>query len=169
MRNKRLHTRLARREQVSGFARFLRISRQGLYKILKQEKKNLWEKYILWMQEEVYMLGQKVYYLKMTEKDANVYDGIVVAEYISGSGHRAYTIRTKGGDIDKEKPYVYADKECAKAAFEAMWPKAKKMYDILNQAREDCDKIRNELLGKPEFPELAEEGHEHEQESNGNN
>lgn len=166
MRNKRLHTRLAKRGQVSDFARFLCMSRQGLYKALKQEKRNLWVLYARYARER-FMLGKKVYYLKMTEKDANVYDGVVVAESITDDGYRSYSIKTKDGLIEKESAYVYADKELAKAAFDVMWPKAKKMYEILSNARKECDAIRDDLLGEPEFPEFVEK--EDEKQDCGNN
>ena len=66
MRNKRLHTRLAKRSQVSGFARYLCMSRQGLYKALKQEKRNLWALYARYVRE-IFMLGKKVF---LTEAEA---------------------------------------------------------------------------------------------------
>lgn len=155
MRNKRLHTRLAKRSQVSGFARYLCMSRQGLYKALKQEKRNLWALYARYVRE-IFMLGKKVYYLKLSEKDPNIYEGVVVAETISKHGHCTYGIDTGNGTAYKESAYVFSDKELAKAAFDAMMPKVKLMYEIQKEAQEKIDAIRNELLGDPEFPEYVE-------------
>ena len=156
MRNKRLHTRLAKRSQVSGFARYLGMSRQGLYKALKQEKRNLWVLYARYVRE-IFMLGKKVYYLSLSEKNPNIYDGVVVAETISKHGHRTYGIDTGNGTTYKESAYVFADKELAKAAFDAMLPKVKQIYEIQNEAQSKIDAIRHELLGDPEFPEYVEE------------
>lgn len=106
------------------------------------------------------MLGKKVYYLKFAEKDAGVRDGIVTSESISDAGYRSYSIKTKDGLIEKESAYVFGDKETAEAAFDVMWPKAKKIYEILNSSRKECDAIRDELLGEPEFPEFVEKDDE---------
>lgn len=159
MRNKRLHTRLSKRSQVSGFARYIGMSRQGLYKALKQEKRNLWVLYARYVRE-IFMLGKKVYYLKLSEKDPNIYDGVVVAETISKHGHRTYGIDTGNGTTYKESAYVFPDKELAKAAFDAMLPKVKQMYEIQNEANQKIDAIRQELLGEPEFPDYVEDENE---------
>lgn len=147
--NKSLHERLARKEQVSRFARFLGMSRQGLYKALKTGRKNLWFNYILLMREEIYMLGSKVYYVDLDKN--NVYDGIVTAEMIDHNGYRSYRIHTETGDTYMIKPYVYPDKESAKAALEIMFPKAELMRKMRDEAQGKIDALRYELNGKPEF------------------
>ena len=161
MRNKRLHTRLAKRGQVSDFARFLCMSRQGLYKALKQEKRNLWVLYARYARE-IFMLGQKVYYLKLSEENPNIFDGVVFAETISPKGRRMYGIKTQEGKVYKESAYVFRDKELAKAAFDAMLPMAQEIYKIQNEAQEKIDAIRDKLLGEPEFPEFMENKDEEE-------
>ena len=147
--NKSLHIRLARREQISGFARFLHITRQGLYKALKIGKKNLWIEYLKYMRKEQYMLGQKIYYIDLEQN--NVYDGVVTAEMIDHNGYRSYRIHTADGDTYKIKPYVYPDKESAKAALEIMYPKAEEMRKIRDEAQAKIDAMRLELNGKPEY------------------
>lgn len=155
--NKRLHARLSKREQVSGFARFLRMSRWGLYKALKQEKRNLWASYVRWVNTmEIYMLGRKVYWLSFAEGKENVYDGIVIGETISDTGYRRYLIETAEGKVARESAYVYADKEVAKAAFDAKLPIANKMVEIQKKAQEELDALRKEILGDPEFAYLVE-------------
>lgn len=155
--NKRLHTRLSKREQVSEFARFLCMSRWGLYKVLKQEKRNLWADYVRWMRKDNYMLGKKVYYLIFAEERANVYEGVLVGESISDKGYRLCLIDTADGRVAREKSYVYADKETAQAAFEVMLPKAKEIYEIQREAQARIDALRKELLGEPEFPAFIKE------------
>lgn len=147
--NKSLHLRLAKKEQVSRFARFLGMSRQGLYKALKTGRKNLWFNYIRFLGEEIFMLGKKVYYIDLDEN--NVYDGIVSAELIDHNGYRSYRIHTEEGDVYKIKPYVYPDKESAKAALEIMYPKAEAMRKLRDEAQAKIDAMRLELNGKPEF------------------
>lgn len=156
--NKRLHQRLSKREQVSEFSRFLCMSRWGLYKVLKQEKRNLWGEYLRYVTtKEMYMLGQKVYYLNLSEDKGNVYEGVVRTETISNKGYRVYIIETEDGKVAKEKPYVFSDKEAAKAAFDAMMPVAKEMWSIQREANERCDALRLQLMGAPEFPDFIEE------------
>lgn len=104
------------------------------------------------------MLGKKVYYLRLSEENPNIFDGVVFAETISFKGRRMYGIQTPEGKIYKESAYVFADKELAKAAFDVMLPKSKEMYEIQNEAQKKMDAIRDELLGKPEFPEFVENG-----------
>lgn len=147
--NKSLHIRLAKREQISGFARFLCMTRQGLYKALKTGKRNLWADYIEFMRKESYMLGQKIYYIDLDEN--NVYDGVVTAEMIDHNGYRSYRIHNADGDTYKIKPYVYPDKESAKAALEVMFPKAEAMRKLRDEAQAKIDAMRLELNGKPEF------------------
>ena len=159
MRNKRLHTRLAKQSRVSSFARYLGVSRQGLYKALKQEKRNLWGLYARYT-KEIFMLGEKVYYLKLSEKNPNIYDGVVIAETISKHGHRTYGIDTGSGTVYKESAYVFQDKELAKATFDVMLPMVKQIYEIQKEAQAKVDEIRNRLLGTPEFPEYAEKENE---------
>lgn len=155
--NKRLHIRLSKREQVSGFARYLRMSRWGLYKALKQEKRNLWGLYAQWVNIlEIYMLGKKVYWLSFKEGKENVYDGVVVGETISEKGYRVYLIDTKDGKVARESAYVYSDKGLAKAAFDVKLPIVNKMVEIQKKAQEECDALRVEILGKPEFIDLVE-------------
>ena len=155
--NKRLHIRLSKREQVSGFARFIGMSRQGLYKALKQEKRNLWASYVRWVNTmEIYMLGKKVYWLSFAEGKENVYDGVVIGETISETGYRRYLIETAEGKVARESAYVYADKEVAKAAFDAKLPIANKMLEIQKKAQEELDTLRKEILGDPEFAHLME-------------
>lgn len=103
------------------------------------------------------MLGKNVYYLNLSEEKGNVYSGTVVGETISDKGYRVYLIKTDAGRVAKEATYVFADKEVAKAAFEKMMPRAKEMYEIQKKAQAECDKIRDELLGKPEFPQFVKE------------
>lgn len=159
--NKRLHIRLSKRDQVSGFARFLCMSRQGLYKALKQEKRNLWAAYVRWVNTmEIYMLGKKVYWLSFAEGKENVYDGVVIGASISESGYRRYLIETAEGKVARESAYVFADKETAKAAFDVMLPIADKMVEIQKKAQEELDKLRRQLLGEPEFLHLTGEKHE---------
>jgi hypothetical protein len=148
--NKSLHIRLARREQISGFARFLCMTRQGLYKALKTGKKNLWIEYIKFIGKEIYMLGKKVYYLDLKE-GGNVYEAIVAGEIIGQTGYRSYRLKTETGFTYREKPYVYPDKESAKAAFDIFYPKAQEMRRIQAEATAKIDAIRAEILGKPEF------------------
>lgn len=71
MRNKRLHTRLAKRSQLSGFARYLCMSRQGLYKALKQEKRNLWALYARYVRE-IFMLGKKLTKKRLRDTNRNI-------------------------------------------------------------------------------------------------
>ena len=154
--NKRLHLRLSNREQVSGFARFLGVSRQGLYKALKQEKRNLWASYVRWVNVmEIYMLGKKIYWLSFKDGKENVCDGVVIGETISSTGHRTYLIDTAEGKVASESAYVFADKETAKAAFDTMLPIANKMVEIQKKAQEECDALRKELIGEPEFADLV--------------
>ena len=151
--NKRLHIRLSKREQVSGFARFIGMSRQAL----KQEKRNLWASYVRWVNTmEIYMLGKKVYWLSFAEGKENVYDGVVIGETISETGYRRYLIETAEGKVARESAYVYADKEVAKAAFDAKLPIANKMLEIQKKAQEELDTLRKEILGDPEFAHLME-------------
>lgn len=147
--NKSLHIRLAKREQISGFARFLCMTRQGLYKALKVGKRNLWADYIQFIRKEIYMLGQKVYYVDLDKN--NVYDGIVTAEMIDHNGYHSYRLHTAEGDTYKIKPYVFPDKESAKAGLEVMYPKAEEMRKIRDEAQAKIDAMRLELNGKPEF------------------
>lgn len=147
--NKSLHIRLAKREQISGFARFLCMTRQGLYKALKTGKRNLWAEYIVYLRKELYMLGQKVYYIDLDEK--NTFEGVVTAELIDHNGYHSYRIHTEAGDTYKIKSYVYPDKESAKAALEVMLPKAEAMYKIRDEAQAKLDAMRLDLNGKPEF------------------
>lgn len=147
--NKSLHERLARKEQVSRFARFLGMSRQGLYKALKTGRKNLWYDYIQFLRKETYMLGNHVFYIDLDNN--NIYDGIVSAELIDHNGYRSYRIHTEEGDTYKIKPYVYPDKESAKAALEIMYPKAEAMRKLRDEAQAKIDAMRLELNGKPEF------------------
>nr|DAE46860.1 MAG TPA: Transcriptional regulator FleQ factor, AAA+, ATPase, c-di-GMP [Caudoviricetes sp.] len=159
--NKRLHIRLSKREQVSGFARFIGMSRQGLYKALKQEKRNLWALYVRWVNVmEIYMLGKKVYWLSFAEGRENVYDGVVIGASISDKGYRRYLIETAEGRVARESAYVFADKETAKAAFDIMLPIADKMVEIQKKAQEELDALRKQLLGEPEFSHLTGETHE---------
>lgn len=67
---------------------------------------------------------------KTIRKDPNIYEGVVVAETISKHGHRTYGIDTGNGTTYKESAYIFSDKELAKAAFDAMMPKVKLMYEI---------------------------------------
>lgn len=146
--NKALHTRLAKREQVSEFARFLCMSRQGLYKAFKG-KRNLWIDYIQYLRKEKYMLGQKVYYIDLDKN--NIFEGVITAELIDHNGYRSYRIHTTDGDTYRIKPYVYADKEAARAVLEVMYPKAEEMRKIRDEAQAKIDAMRLELNGKPEF------------------
>lgn len=144
--NKSLHIRLARKEQISSFARFLGMTRQGLYKAFTG-KRNLWAEYIKFIGGA--MLGQKVYYVDLDKN--NVYDGVVTAELIDHNGYRSYRIHTTEGDTYQIKPYVFPDKESAKAALEIMTPKAEAMRKIRDEAQARIDAMRLELNGKPEF------------------
>lgn len=145
--NKSLHNRLARKEQVSGFARYLGMTRQGLYKAFKG-KRNLWAEYIKFMRRD-YMLGQKVYYIDLDKN--NIYDGIVTAEMIDHNGYHSYRIKTGTEETYRIKSYVYPDKESAKAALEIMYPKAEEMRKLRDEAQAKIDAMRLELNGKPEF------------------
>lgn len=144
--NRSLHNRLARKEQVSGFARYLGMTRQGLYKAFTG-KRNLWTEYIKFIGGA--MLGQKVYYIDLDKN--NVYEGTVTAEMIDHNGYRSYRIHTSEGDTYRIKPYVYPDKESAKVALEIMYPKAEQMRKIRDEAQAKIDAMRLELNGKPEF------------------
>lgn len=148
--NKSLHIRLARKEQVSSFARYLGITRQGLYKAFNG-KKNLWIEYIKFIGKEIYMLGKKIYYVDL-EKN-NVYDGVVTAELIDHNGYRSYRLHTAEGDIYRIKPYIFPNKESAKVALDIMYPKAETMRKIRDEAQAKIDAMRLELNGKPEFGE----------------
>lgn len=102
------------------------------------------------------MLGKKVYWLSFAEGKENVYDGIVIGETISDTGYRRYLIETVEGKVARESAYVYADKEVAKAAFDAKLPIANKMVEIQKKAQEELDGLRKEILGDPEFAYLME-------------
>lgn len=102
------------------------------------------------------MLGKKVYYLSLSEDNPEICEGVVVAELISKHGHRTYGIKGER-TVYKESSYVFPDKELAKAAFDAMLPKVKQIYEIQNEAQSKIDAIRHDLLGDPEFPEYAED------------
>lgn len=147
--NKSLHIRLARREQISGFARFLCMSRQGLYKALKTGKRNLWTEYIQFLRKELYMLGQKVYFIDLDKN--NIFEGVVTAEMIDNNGYHSYRIQNEAGQTYRIKPYVFPDKETAKAALEVNYPKAEQMRKIRDEAQAKIDALRLEINGKPEF------------------
>jgi hypothetical protein len=125
------------------------MTRQGLYKALKAGKKNLWIEYIKFIRKELYMLGQKIYFIDLDQN--NVYDGVVTAELIDHNGYHSYRIHTETGDTYRIKPYVYPDKESAKAALEIMYPKAEEMRKIRDEAQAKIDAMRLEINGKPEF------------------
>lgn len=145
--NKSLHIRLAKKEQVSKFARYLRMTRQGLYKAFKG-KKNLWLEYIKFLRGD-YMLGQTVYYIDLDEN--KVYSGVVTAEMIDQNGYYSYRIQNETGYTYRIKAYVYLDLESAKTALKVMYPIAEKMRKIRDEAQAKIDAMRLELNGKPEF------------------
>lgn len=146
--NKSLHTQLRKRCKVSDFARFLCMSRQGLYKAFAR-KRNLWPEYIEYIRKDVYMLGQKVYYIDLEEN--NVSEGTVLGLSIDHNGYCCYRLKTDEGEVYKIKPYVYPDKNSAQTALEIMYPKAEKMWKIRDEAQSKIDALREDLNGKPEY------------------
>ena len=56
---------------------------------------------------------------------------------------------------EREKAFVFKEEEDAEQALRLMQPIYQKMKDIQEQAKQKIDALRQDLLGKPEFDELA--------------
>lgn len=101
------------------------------------------------------MLGSKVFFIDMKTRD--VKEGVVLSVIISQSGYIVNIIVDKDGKHNVENALVFNTKEEAEKRLpevltikESMDAKAKETEKVL-------DTMRELVIGKPEFKELADE------------
>ena len=101
------------------------------------------------------MLGKKVFFIDMKSRD--VKEGVVLSQTISQSGHVVSIIISGQSKHNVESKLIFENKEDADKRLpevlivkDAMESKAKETEEVL-------DVMREQVIGKPEHKELADE------------
>ena len=101
------------------------------------------------------MLGKKVFFIDMKKRE--VQEGSVLSVVISQSGYVVDIIVNKEGKHSVESKLVFESKEEADKSL----PGVLMIKDAMDDKAKECEKVldimREQVIGKPEFKELANE------------
>ena len=102
------------------------------------------------------MIGKKVYFIDL--KLRSVKSGIVITDTISQSGYEVYIVYgTDGKRESKDLALVFDTEKAANDNLERMLKLSDDMEALNKQTEEKLNAMREGLLGKPKFKELANE------------
>ena len=101
------------------------------------------------------MLGKKVYFIDM--KTRAVSEGVILSQIISQSGYLVNIIVDAGGKHSIEKLLVFETKEEAESRLADVLSIKDAMDAKLEEDKKVLDTMREQVIGKPEFKELADE------------
>lgn len=101
------------------------------------------------------MLGQKVFFIDM--KSRSVKEGVILSEIISQSGYVVHIIVDEEGKHNVESLLIFQSKEDA----DKRLPEVLAIKDMMDEKAKELEKtldtMREQVIGKPEHKELADE------------
>ena len=102
------------------------------------------------------MIGKKVYFIDPKEK--KIKSGIVITDAISQSGYEVYIIYGQDGKREsKDLALVFETEQAANDNLERVLKISDDMEALNKQTEKQLDEMRERLIGKPQFKELANE------------
>lgn len=102
------------------------------------------------------MIGKKVYFIDPKEK--KVKSGTIITDTISQSGYEVYIIYgTDGKRESKDLALVFDTEQAANDNLERVLKISDEMEALNKQTDKQLDEMREQLIGKPQFKELANE------------
>lgn len=101
------------------------------------------------------MLGNKVFYINM--KDKKVGEGVVLSRTISQSGYVVNIVFDEEGKHNIENKLIFENKEEAEKALPGLLVISEAMEEKSKECEKVLDVMREQVIGKPEFKELADE------------
>lgn len=99
------------------------------------------------------MLGNKVYFCDM--KGKQVREGIALSEVVSQTGYRVWIVFSEGIKYSPEASMVFETRESAEEKLAFSLPRQQLMQDIQDECDKKLERIRKEVIGEPEFKEVA--------------
>lgn len=100
------------------------------------------------------MLGQKVYFCDMVSE--SVKEGVALSETITQTGYRVWIVLSEGVKKSPESSMVFETREEAEEKLNQALPRQALMKSIQKECEEKLDRIRKEVIGEPEFKEVAD-------------
>ena len=101
------------------------------------------------------MLGKKVFFIDMKER--NVQEGVVLSEIISQSGYFVSIIVNETGKHNVEQLLIFENKEDAEKRLPEVLTIKDSMDSKVEEEKKVLDVMREQVIGKPEFKEIADE------------
>ena len=101
------------------------------------------------------MLGKKVFFIDM--KTREVKEGVVLSRIISQTGYIVNIIVDDGGKHNVENRLVFENKEDADKRLPEVLTIKDSMDAKVEEDRKVLDVMREQVIGKPEYKELADE------------
>lgn len=99
------------------------------------------------------MLGKSVYFCD--KKTWKVGEGIALSHIIGDSGYDAYTVYDGSKTQSVESALIFTSKEDAQKKCEEAKPISDLMIKIEKEMIEELNALREKVLGKPQFKEVA--------------
>ena len=101
------------------------------------------------------MLGSFVYFCDMTER--KVKQGYVLTRTISDSGYIVNIVMSNGIKKNIEDALIFDSNKDAEIALVRYLEVKDKMDFLVKKQTEELNKLRKQVIGEPEFKELANE------------
>jgi hypothetical protein len=101
------------------------------------------------------MLGQKLFFIDM--KTREIKEGFVLSRIISQSGYIVNIIVDNEGKHNVENRLVFENKEDAEKRLPEVLAIKDSMDAKVEEEKKVLDTMREQVIGKPEFKELADE------------
>ena len=100
------------------------------------------------------MIGSEVYFIDAKGRD--VKKGVVLQIILSQSGYVIYNILADGKMHNVERALIFDTKEQADEYIKPFIEVSNKMDALNKQTTDELNAMRESVIGKPEFKELAE-------------
>lgn len=100
------------------------------------------------------MIGSEVYFIDAKGRD--VKKGVILQIILSQSGYVIYNILADQKMHNVERALIFETKEHADAYIKKFIEVSDKMDALNKQTTDELDAMRETVIGKPEFKELAE-------------
>lgn len=100
------------------------------------------------------MIGKEVYFVDLKDREIKI--GTVVTDIISQSGYEVYVVLgVDGKKYSKDLPLVFETLEEAEEKLQDILKWSDEMEQYQKQTTETLDAMREKIIGKPNFKELA--------------
>lgn len=100
------------------------------------------------------MIGNEVYFIDAKGRD--VKHGVILQMILSQSGYVIYNILSDGKMHNVERALIFSTEEDAKEYLKPFVEVSDKMDALNKQTTDELNAMRETVIGKPEFKELAE-------------